>query len=1052
VWSRVTEIRNNDRAGICGDPNPSMRATYRQNMNAGVPNWSIQTDTLLRLVGDPYAVGSGDTTRYATQVAYLDGFGRTLETHTQSPVPGKVMVTRSEYGSTGQIRRSSEPFTIERLAPALQQPRAALPANQIPRDTRTTYDALGRVALVEQIHSAAVTSEQTTEYSGWTTTVHPATKPGEPTLYASTRSTVDAFGQTTAVTRLAKGSTPSSTTTFEYDKLGRKTATVNPQTGRTELLYNTAGWVRRIDDEHTGATTFSYYPNGSVAESENARNHTIEYTLDWRGRTTQVARANGELIATYAYDQLANDTVQFGVTTHARSYSNGVSDPDLPSFEAKTLAVDSMGRVTRTSSRVFPSGLTATPPVGDVEWNTVTAAHEFTTRFTRTGTAWSATLPAIAGADGASSAETVTTEFGPTGVPLSTNTNLNSDSYSVVQHDEIGRLVSEVLGGSGTGIGLRREFEFQPSTGRLSRATSTIVAPTGNALLDRQIQQDNYVYDVVGNIVRLGHDPDAPGAQLAAEDEVECFYYDPASRLVGGYGSQRVNGDLPSCVAGPSDIPGINVEGVTYRERTAFNPSGTISAHRAADYNYAASAASPAPSGCNSAVTPSLPSAAKAVGGDVAESYRYDCSGNLIQTRDSAGTVLFDYSWDNSGRLAQVIDRRSGAARTSRFRYDTAGQRVAKVDPDGVVTVYLGGTEVRYDPANPAGGRLSVARSYGSVVRGHDGRVSFAASNHQGSNTAALVVGGGTAPSIEVTRYRPYGELREGDGVNDRAFLNQVHDADIGLHYLNARYYNPAIGQFISVDPLVATTGEAYVYGSGSPITLSDPSGLCSVGGFGSNDASYAEALSYCVAVRSYTDRSSETWGTPSGFLNSDHEFLSMTNLVTARERLRGRNEVNEMKAVDGLSIISQSGLYSDEELEQRLEENALERATNELRDRYPERFPKDEESGFSKKMKGLVMGLWNASNAYENDTRRCCGVLDERAVKAVSAAAETPYFNEGLECLLGATTSVWMSAGAIYAPMASADGVAQRLLLSGAGRLTSTVEIPLPSAMSCVN
>jgi RHS repeat-associated protein len=369
-----------------------------------------------------------------------------------------------------------------------------------------------------------------------------------------------------------------------------------------------------------------------------------------------------------------------------------------------------------------------------------------------------------------------------------------------------------------------------------------------------------------------------------------------------------------------------------------------------------------------------------------------------------------------------------------------------------VVTVYLGGTEVRYDPANPAGGRLSVARSYGSVVRGHDGRVSFAASNHQGSNTAALVVGGGTAPSIEVTRYRPYGELREGDGVNDRAFLNQVHDADIGLHYLNARYYNPAIGQFISVDPLVATTGEAYVYGSGSPITLSDPSGLCSVGGFGSNDASYAEALSYCVAVRSYTDRSSETWGTPSGFLNSDHEFLSMTNLVTARERLRGRNEVNEMKAVDGRSIISQSGLYSVEELEQRLEENALERATNELRDRYPERFPKDEESGFSKKMKGLVMGLWNASNAYENDTRRCCGVLDERAVKAVSAAAETPYFNEGLECLLGATTSVWMSAGAIYAPMASADGVAQRLLLSGAGRLTSTVEIPLPSAMSCVN
>jgi RHS repeat-associated protein len=792
------------------------------------------------------------------------------------------MVTRSEYGSTGQIRRSSEPFTIDRTSPAGHLPRAALPANQIPRDKRTTYDALGRVVLVEQIHSAAgssptVTSEQTTEYSGWTTTVHPATKPGESTPYASTRSTVDAFGQTTAVTRLAKGSTPSSTTNFEYDKLGRKAATVNPQTGRTELLYNTAGWVRRIDDEHTGATTFSYYPNGSVAESENARNHTIEYTLDWRGRTTQVARANGELIATYAYDRLSDNTVQYGVTTFARSYPDGVSSPFGLGFEARTLAVDSMGRVTRTSSRVFPLGLTATPPVDDVEWNTLTTAHEFTTRFTRSGTAWSATLPAVAEADGAGSAETVTTEFGPTGVPLSTNTSLDSGAYSVVEHDEIGRLVSEVLGGSGTGIGVRRDFEFQPSTGRLSRATSTIIGSGAGVLSDREIQKDNYVYDVVGNIVRLGHDPDGPeGAQLAAEDEVECFYYDPASRLVGGYGSQRVNGDLPSCVAGPSDIPGIHVEGVTYRERTAFNPSGTISAHRAADYNYATSTASPAPSGCNAGVTPSLPSAAKAVGGDVAESYRYDCSGNLIQTRDSSGTVLFDYSWDNSGRLAQVIDRRSGAARTSRFRYDPAGQRVAKVDPDGAVTVYLGGTEMRYDPGKPAGGRLSVARSYGSVVRGHDGRVSFVASNHQGSNTAALVVGGGAAPSIGITRYRPYGEIREGEGVNDRAFLNQVHDADIGLHYLNARYYNPAIGQFISVDPLVESTLHPYLYGDGNPIGLSDPTGL--EPGCNANDSGSCANVHGDVEDAIASNQYKETVGDDGTDLNTVLETLELTN------------------------------------------------------------------------------------------------------------------------------------------------------------------------------
>ena len=46
--------------------------------------------------------------------------------------------------------------------------------------------------------------------------------------------------------------------------------------------------------------------------------------------------------------------------------------------------------------------------------------------------------------------------------------------------------------------------------------------------------------------------------------------------------------------------------------------------------------------------------------------------------------------------------------------------------------------------------------------------------------------------------------------------------------FLNNRYMDPATGVFISVDPMVAMTGEPYLYGSGSPTTLSDPSGLCS--------------------------------------------------------------------------------------------------------------------------------------------------------------------------------------------------------------------------------
>lgn len=41
------------------------------------------------------------------------------------------------------------------------------------------------------------------------------------------------------------------------------------------------------------------------------------------------------------------------------------------------------------------------------------------------------------------------------------------------------------------------------------------------------------------------------------------------------------------------------------------------------------------------------------------------------------------------------------------------------------------------------------------------------------------------------------------------------------------RHCDPTTGVFVSVDPLVRQTMEPYVYGSASPVTKSDPAGLC---------------------------------------------------------------------------------------------------------------------------------------------------------------------------------------------------------------------------------
>jgi len=50
------------------------------------------------------------------------------------------------------------------------------------------------------------------------------------------------------------------------------------------------------------------------------------------------------------------------------------------------------------------------------------------------------------------------------------------------------------------------------------------------------------------------------------------------------------------------------------------------------------------------------------------------------------------------------------------------------------------------------------------------------------------------------------------------------------------RYYDPATGQFVSVDPDVSETGQPYAYTGDNPINGTDPLGLCFLGGSWCNE------------------------------------------------------------------------------------------------------------------------------------------------------------------------------------------------------------------------
>ena len=76
--------------------------------------------------------------------------------------------------------------------------------------------------------------------------------------------------------------------------------------------------------------------------------------------------------------------------------------------------------------------------------------------------------------------------------------------------------------------------------------------------------------------------------------------------------------------------------------------------------------------------------------------------------------------------------------------------------------------------------------------------------------------------------YDPYGNQTgsTGSSTSPFAFAGQFKDSESSLYYLRGRYYDPASGQFISRDPLTATTRQPYSYVLDNPLYATDASGL----------------------------------------------------------------------------------------------------------------------------------------------------------------------------------------------------------------------------------
>ncbi len=229
------------------------------------------------------------------------------------------------------------------------------------------------------------------------------------------------------------------------------------------------------------------------------------------------------------------------------------------------------------------------------------------------------------------------------------------------------------------------------------------------------------------------------------------------------------------------------------------------------------------------------------------ESYNYDAIGNITSkeglaysygsskphavTLAGSGSDAYDASGDMTTRGADTLTwnverpMTANTAAAASYVYDGDGERVKKTE-GGETSVFIN----RYYQKNVTtdevtkyyylGGRM-VAVKEGTTLR-------YTHQDHLGSSTVSTNASGDQVAGL---RYFPYGGTRVSSGNlgTDRKFTGQRLDGT-GLYFYNARYYDAALGRFVSADTVVASRTNPqdlnrYAYVRNNPVNHTDPTG-----------------------------------------------------------------------------------------------------------------------------------------------------------------------------------------------------------------------------------
>ncbi|WP_230194831.1 RHS repeat-associated core domain-containing protein [Streptomyces sp. NBC_00080] len=780
---RLTGVWQPNRNKAAGDrPNTA----FAYHLGSTEQPW-VSTSTLKK-----------DGTSFNTGYAIYDALLRPLQT--QSPTPnGGRLLTDTRYDARGLAYETYANIFDSKNTPGGTYARAEY--GGAPAQTETVYDGAGRPTTTTLYEFGVKKSTTTTGYTGDSTAVS-ALQGG-----SAVRVVTDARGRTVESREYASnnpadtgfGTGPGASyasTSYTYDLDDRQSTITAPDQAKWSYGYDLFGRETSATDPDRGRTDTGYDDLDRVIRSTDSEGRAVLTEYDDLGRTTATwagTKADGNLLTSYAYDSVLK-----GLLTSSTRYVGGKAGQ---AYTKSVTEYDVLDRPVATRLQL-PSDdpfVKAGQP----------ATLDFSSYFNLDGTVQNSKEPALGGLP----SEIVDYSYnglgGLTGIRGSTGYLLGTD------YTPLGQPQLLTLGAADT-----EEFkkayvknEYDESTGRLTR--SHVTDQTHPYIL----QDLNYGYDEAGNVTSIS-DPATLGGATSAE--TQCFAYDGHRRLTEAWTPASQNcADARSATSLSGPAP--------YWTTYAYGETGqrtSETTHR--------STGDTRTTYCYKKTTQPHVLTGTTTGTDCAtpqRSYGHDLTGNTTGRPGASGAQ--DLVWNGEGELTRLTQ--SGKA--TDYLYDADGTLLIRAAQGGERVLYAGATELHLR----ADGTTWAQRHYSSgdatvAVRSNAGgsqQLTYLAGDREGTQSLAISADG--TQSYVKRRSTPFGAERgkatgTGTWPDDRGFLDRTADAGTGLVHVSAREYDPTLGQFLSVDPLLEPANpqslNGFGYGQANPFAFPDPSGM----------------------------------------------------------------------------------------------------------------------------------------------------------------------------------------------------------------------------------